>query len=68
VSVACALYRVIHVSLTLPVPQFPHGQRFVEVRKAFEGDVAGKHVKWHDAKLVDRRLVVQDDVWSVVSL
>jgi hypothetical protein len=38
------------------------------VRKAFEGDVAGKHVKWHDVKLVDRRLVVQDDVWSVVSL
>lgn len=27
-----------------PVSQFPHGQGFVEVRKASEGEVAEKHV------------------------
>jgi hypothetical protein len=31
-----------------PVSQFPHGQGFVEVRKASEGEFAGKHVKWHN--------------------
>jgi len=46
-----------------PVSQFPHGQRFVEVLKASDGELVGQHVKWHNVERVDRRLVVQDDVW-----
>lgn len=67
VSVACTCqHRRLLRCLPHPVSQIPHGQRFVEVTKAFEGNVAGKHVKPHDAGLptgvfVDG-LVVQDDV------
>lgn len=49
------------LNLLHPVSQFPHGQGFVELRKASEGEFAGKHVKWHDVE-EDLELVVQDDV------
>lgn len=32
------------LNLLHPVSQFPHGQGFVELRKASEGEVAEKHV------------------------
>lgn len=45
------------------VSQFPHGQRFVEMLEASDGESVGQHVKWHNVERADRRLVVQDDVW-----
>lgn len=33
----------------IPVPGFPHSQRFIKERKAFEGEAAGNHVKVHNA-------------------
>jgi hypothetical protein len=35
----------------VPVSFFPHCQRFVELRKAFEREVLGIHVKSHDVEL-----------------
>lgn len=48
----------------VPVPRFPHGEGFVELRKAFKREVCGIHVKPHVIELRAKESAwdVQNDV------
>jgi hypothetical protein len=52
------------ICLQVPVPSFPHCQRFVELREAFQREVLGIHVKSHDVELRMRYDVARMDQTS----